>query len=63
MEKQSNQGAGKPSQGGEKSSQGGRKPKDKQKGAEGGGSQKEGKTKAELKAERRAKQVCHLFFS
>ena len=35
--------------------------KGKQKVAEAGASQKEGKTKAELKAERRAKQVKNCF--
>ena len=51
--------ADKPSQDGSKSKQGGGKSasnKGKQKVAEAGASQKDGKTKAELKAERRAKQ-------
>ena len=51
MEKQHDQGAEKPGQAGTKPSS----SKKTQKVAEG--SQKEGKTKAELKAERRAKQV------
>ena len=56
MDKQSNQGATKPQQGAAKPVSN----KDKQKSAEAGASQKEGKTKAELKAERRAKQVGNI---
>ena len=59
MEKQSNQGATKPQQGAAKPVS----KKDRKKSAEAGASEKEGKTKAELKAERRAKQVGNINYT